>query len=410
MVRSKVVSTQMINFLDPKLCLKVNSTTPATDHYEAQNLVSGNYGEKSRGFIAYTIIRPPVEVDFQFICPVNIHYISINAVVGSHRSSGIEVFAKSGNSKYISICKAIFDEPGVIFCNSRKYTRSRLPPGVDKSYYVAFFKSDTFRNFLNADSIRVLIFRTHTRTNVPCLKSVEVWGVPARGCSLKTRETIEKLVGRTTPNTQSLLQCTSSNTNGDANETFIVPDEFKDDLTYEMMTVPMTLPSGKTVDQTTLEKHSQSEISLGRKPCDPFTGLKFDNKNKPVLNVGLKTRIDMFLLENSHRAEIFNLYRTTGGGQNAKVIQYSKRNCDCETSDAVDEAILKAKHNCNFISFSEDLVKINVCVNCKCEDKSLYKVPCGHLYCRNCILESSRSSKCQCGQTFSNSDVNKCYF
>nr|CAH7720292.1 unnamed protein product [Callosobruchus chinensis] len=397
----------MINFLEPKLCLKVNSPTPATDHFEAQNLVSGNYTERSRGFIAYSIIRPPVEIDFHLICPVNIHYISIDAVVGSHRSSGIEVFAKSGNSKYVSICKATFDEPGVIFCNSRKYTRSRLPPGVDKSYHVAFFKADTFRNFLSADSVRVLIFRTHTRTNIPCLKAVQVWGIPARCCSLKTRQTIEKLVGRTATHTHSLSQDTSKNTNGVVSETFIIPEDFKDELTYDMMTVPMTLPSGKTVDQTTLEKHSQSEISLGRKPCDPFTGLKFDNKNKPILNVGLKTRIDMFLLQNSHRSEFFNLYRTTGGGNNANQIQYFRTNCDYESSDDVDEAILKAKHSCNFVSFGEDLIKINVCVKCKCEGMSLYKIPCGHLYCRNCILERS---KCECGQFFSSSDVKKCYF
>ncbi|CAH2001807.1 unnamed protein product [Acanthoscelides obtectus] len=174
-----------------------------------------------------------------------------------------------------------------------------------------------------------------------------------------------------------------------------------------MMTIPMTLPSGKTVDLTTLEKHTESEISLGRKPCDPFTGLKFDKYKKPVLNPGLKTRIDMFLLQNSHKREFFKLYRTVGG--NTTVSDSSKRKYDEISGDDDDKAISKAKRSCNFVSFRDE-VTVKLCINCKHENKSFYKLPCRHLYCRRCILEACRNLKCECGKRFSTSDVKKCHF
>ena len=51
-----------------------------------------------------------------------------------------------------------------------------------------------------------------------------------------------------------------------------VPPEFLDKITYDVMQVPMLLPSGHCVDRSTLEKLSNSDILYGRPPTDPFTG------------------------------------------------------------------------------------------------------------------------------------------
>lgn len=105
-------------------------------------------------------------------------------------------------------------------------------------------------------------------------------------------------------------------------ETFLkdseVPDDFKDALTFEIMALPMTLPSGHTVDQSTLEKCISNDNSHGREAVDPFTGLKFIEGRRPVLNVGLKARIDMFLLHNSHLKEVANVGRTVGGANSIR--------------------------------------------------------------------------------------------
>ena len=49
-------------------------------------------------------------------------------------------------------------------------------------------------------------------------------------------------------------------------------EKFLDELTFEMMALPMLLPSGHYVDQTTLDKLAQSDVAAGRPPTDPFTG------------------------------------------------------------------------------------------------------------------------------------------
>lgn len=59
------------------------------------------------------------------------------------------------------------------------------------------------------------------------------------------------------------------------------------------------LPSGKVVDQSTIDKHSEEEAKWGRLPSDPFTGLEYTSQRKAILNLALKARIEKFLMEHS---------------------------------------------------------------------------------------------------------------
>lgn len=396
----------MLNFLDPKLFPKVSCNYPVSDGYEASNLISDKYNNRARGFIAYPTIKPPVEIEFELLCYVNIHYMVLNTTVGSHNSTGIEIFARCDvASGWISICRGFYDEPGIVFCNSKFYSKENVPADFNSTYSLQFFKRDTFRIFLNAKFLKVVIMRTNR--SVPCLASIQVCGVPSRNCSQKTKDTIRRLTS------QAVVLNTPSVTIVDE---FKVPDDFKDDLTYELMTIPMTLPCGKTVDQITLEKHNSSETSFGRRPCDPFTGVKFTDRLKPVLNVALKSRIDMFLLQNSERPEFRNLKRTVGGVPKSRVIhdtaekssvtdpKNSKRIC------GLDDLIANAKRSKHFVNFSE-VNKRNICQGCQSELNFLYEISCKHLFCRPCLFEIRTSSKCSdCGRSFNSSDVRKCNF
>ncbi|KAL6032740.1 hypothetical protein STEG23_016178 [Scotinomys teguina] len=78
-----------------------------------------------------------------------------------------------------------------------------------------------------------------------------------------------------------------------------VPEEFLDPITLEIMPCPMLLPSGKVIDQSTLEKCNLSEATWGRVPSDPFTGLAFTPQSHPLPHPSLKARIDRFLLQHS---------------------------------------------------------------------------------------------------------------
>lgn len=48
--------------------------------------------------------------------------------------------------------------------------------------------------------------------------------------------------------------------------------EFLDKITYEVMQIPMLLPSGHCVDRSTVEKLANNDALYGRPPTDPFTG------------------------------------------------------------------------------------------------------------------------------------------
>ena len=56
------------------------------------------------------------------------------------------------------------------------------------------------------------------------------------------------------------------------------PTKLLDEITFEVMVLPMLLPSGHCVDQSTLDKLARADTACGRPPTDPFTGnLTSDN-------------------------------------------------------------------------------------------------------------------------------------
>ena len=57
------------------------------------------------------------------------------------------------------------------------------------------------------------------------------------------------------------------------NEKVALPDRFLDEITCELMTLPMLLPSGHCVDRSTLDKLHHTDSIYGRAPSDPFTGI-----------------------------------------------------------------------------------------------------------------------------------------
>ena len=52
-----------------------------------------------------------------------------------------------------------------------------------------------------------------------------------------------------------------------------VPERFLDEITCEIMVLPMLLPSGHYVDRSTLDRLQHTDSVYGRPPSDPFTGI-----------------------------------------------------------------------------------------------------------------------------------------
>lgn len=59
-----------------------------------------------------------------------------------------------------------------------------------------------------------------------------------------------------------------------------IPEQFLDEITCELMVVPMLLPSGHFVDRSTLEKLHHTDITYGRPPSDPFTGIELTSSHQ----------------------------------------------------------------------------------------------------------------------------------
>ena len=59
----------------------------------------------------------------------------------------------------------------------------------------------------------------------------------------------------------------------DIRDTTDTPGQYLDEITCELMALPMLLPSGHFVDRSTLEKLRHTDSTYGRLPSDPFTGI-----------------------------------------------------------------------------------------------------------------------------------------
>lgn len=77
--------------------------------------------------------------------------------------------------------------------------------------------------------------------------------------------------------------------------------------------LPMLLPSGVSVDNSTLEEYQKREATWGRSPNDPFTGVPFTSSCCPLPNPQLKSRIDQFLLQKGMKRRDGMLGRAESG-------------------------------------------------------------------------------------------------
>lgn len=422
------VSNVMFDFLNSKLSPKIRCSSATMDGYEVENLISSSDLIKSRGFLSYTSIKPPVDVDFELLCSISLGYVFVSTTVGTQKSNGIELFARNGSScEFVSIAKALFDkEDGVFFCNSRLFSASSPPPNYNNRYHLCFLKSNRFRVFINANHLRVRILRT--ARSVPCIGRVEIWGRVSKLCSATTANTVRSLM-QPRPFAKNCSTKASVSTSRESNNAE-VPEEFKDALTFEIMTIPMTLPSGSTVDSSTLEKFIENEASHGRHPSDPFTGLKFTESRKPVLNTALKSRIDMFLLEHADVAKTA-VSRTVGKMMNTPIrnelkaikeinlkrkadtnpscdTKIKRSKCDDDDDDELNVLIQKTVSSEGFIRFTAEEENDELgCSECEAVE-CLYLLPCKHLYCRKCLMDVCAELKCKhCNATFTRADPKK---
>ena len=111
-----------------------------------------------------------------------------------------------------------------------------------------------------------------------------------------------------------------------------IPAHFLDELTFEIMSVPMLLPSGHMVDRCTLDKTQEADLMFGRPPTDPFTGVPFSSAHQPRFRPHIKAQIDQFLSD--HEAVGEGHGRTVGS---AVEISAHLRHSRHTTADTIDQ-------------------------------------------------------------------------
>ena len=358
-----------INFCHPAFQPVIQCDKVCVDGYDVTNLVSGRSGQSS-SFLTESFIKPPVNVTVCFPCNVDVARIVLNSAHGAQRSCGFEIYSYCGkrktswlvdNVKYVDKGEfKIFspigrggkeDESVFCFVNKRFKERHDVGPRMPSRLQ----PSSTFSEFTLAhhypkhtSSVSELTIRISrvARSGVCAIRWLEIWGQPAYCCLPEVVTKIQVLkAGLVTPPpgpdfTPPVVS--EKRTEDDENE---FPPEFVDPITQELMSVPVLLPSGNSVDQSTVDRHIQEEAKWGRAPSDLFTGVVFSAAYKPVPNAGLKMRIDRFLL--SGMAEGIHLTRRRLGGDRGSagcaasrlVYSDSRQVGDIPTAEANNEVL-----------------------------------------------------------------------
>lgn len=361
----------MINVCDPVFSsiIQLDGSCVSLEDHSVENLLSSNEELRKKGFLSETFIRPPVSLTVCFPFAFNIKYVVIDTRVGAQKSSGFQISA-GHNDNIQKICSTITEKDIIVF-HDNSSDLSTFGSNCDK----CCFNISASRIIRTAKKLSVRIFKTVN--SIPAIGKLEVWGIISYSvpkelqqkfiCHWKESKKPKEEQKETIRTPQPI---TENNT-----EVFKICDDFLDSITYEVMTCPMVLPSGKYVDRSTLEKCGAHDVMYGRTPCDPFTGIPFTDKLKPVQVPELKVRIDSFLIKNADNENVKCLPRAVG-----------KR---------------------SFSFYTERQAKISkiLCNICN-ENNNLYSLPCKHLQCKNCL--QSKTIQCNvCLKNFNKSQVEK---
>lgn len=276
-------------------------------------------------------------------------------------------------------------------------------------------------------SLRLRIFKT-SGSSVPALGALVVWGYVAYSCPAPLARNVlckwhEMNRPKTLPNGPNVIGAQSVQASDGARgaDDFEIPEEFLDGLTCEIMALPVRLPSGNVIDESTLERFSKQEAAWGRPPSDPFTAQPITANYRPVYDTALKARIDSFLLKESYRPCLKNIPRTTGPIQTrssdtllADVIPKTTTTfnrpgpsappAQPSVSDPSRRWLSSVATSLHHLSGNHSRVRPKTSsksstLPCPCGVDSGYRrysLPCCHLICRRCLLEMKTNGTLAC--------------
>lgn len=410
---SKSQKSALINFLDPALQPSISCSALSAEDNPVENLISSDINASNRGFVVY-LSKPPISLNINLMCSIELASIKIWPEIGSLKSTGFEIFIiKKDSNEKIASCDEL-NENSVVFCRLNDSSEIHASH-IKKCFFFRNLRQNTI-----VDKLMIRIWKTKNSC-VPVIKKIEIWGNVTQNRQLNekvlklwnARNTHHNVEMQSTESTEMKLQSNSTND-------IEIPDELLDTITHQIMAIPMVLPSGKMVDQSTLEKFYKVEATWGREPSDPFTGLTFTDTRKPVFNPAVKSSIDKFLNKYPNSMEFNTVPRTVGsfgtvfgkgkriattssllnsGGSTKRLKYFGPSGVDINDSTKY--------------LFRPTLKEVNEIVCYKCQSvEELYRIKtCDkHYICRMCLRNidfHNCKAKCSCSRQFSQSDVEK---
>ncbi|XP_055467893.1 RING finger protein 37 isoform X1 [Psammomys obesus] len=331
----------VINLCLPQFRPRIHCNKVSADGYEVENLISEDLIKRSHGFRTEYFIRPPVYVTVSFPFNVEICRINIDLTAGGCQSvTGLELYTSTLSSRasrdsqecwtagpmetlvpdkeaFTLVGKVLLkNQNHVVFTHRGFKARPPFSPMEVTLLSPTVVAQELWnKGALSLSHVAHLkIGITHvTGSGISSIKRLEVWGQPAKTCSQEVINSVLLIASESLPQDSGLhsivlpmesdcdarVQSEGQQAPCTLEEMSEVPEEFLDPITLEIMPCPMLLPSGKVIDQSTLEKCNLSEAAWGRVPSDPFTGLAFTPQSQPLPHPSLKARIDRFLLQHS---------------------------------------------------------------------------------------------------------------
>uniref|UniRef100_A0A8C9G0J6 RNF37 protein n=1 Tax=Pavo cristatus TaxID=9049 RepID=A0A8C9G0J6_PAVCR len=493
----------VINVCLPQFKPRIHCNKISADGYEVENLISEDLARRNRGFRSEYFIKPPVHVTISFPFNIEICRINIDISSGGYQAfSGLEVYTSTSCNKtswqspegqfsglagqpvsdkdaFTLVGKAVLKNQSKVTFGHRGF--KPRPPFLQMENVLSYpgaVSQDLWNkgpsSLSNVSHLKICI--THVAGGgLPGIKRLEVWGQPAKSCPQEVIEGIFQVasqcvaqdVGTLKPELWTPMEsdCVPFSTNDSEQQALRklvdvvqdIPEEFLDPITLEIMTFPMLLPSGKVIDQSTLEKCNRSEASWGRVPSDPFTGVAFSQHSQPLPHPTLKARIDHFLLQHSipgtnllgraHASEMLipssvtsslkrkmdcmdpssvqplyfsstNLLVTSTSENSAKKMKTDSDShliqMDCST-----EAVVLSYGHLQHSVLSSGSSQTQGCTSCGktfspyFKTEPIYQLPCGHLMCRPCLAEKQKalSILCvSCKRSVATHDIRRVHF
>ena len=355
---------EVVNFAREDLGTVVTSSCVFDDNHPPSNLIATKWSQRSAGYRAEHFIRPPVKVTLQFAVPINIQSVCVQLNQLSMHTTTAELYLPRAD-RPVKLCGEIFLKGSTVIqlidrglsLDDLIMRQTALGSFLQLEKEERKLNNSRMLNGVNSLELKIVYSSSY---QAPSVKAFEVWGLfdmRHNSCELQRYMSVieswkqsERSSGPLFPSvfsaeaagshptqspTSQSYQLTESYINNTDQSSGQIPESFLDEITYEVMLIPMLLPSGHYVDQATIDKFSTVENSWGRPSADPFTGVPFTSTVKPRFCAHLKAQIDEFLTKNSQ--QYTSLGRTVGNADQLEKHLLSRKRPKTNIYDSGDE-------------------------------------------------------------------------